>query len=418
MKDITEIISTSLKNLNNKNIIPTPSNFEKEFCTLLKKTDIIIEEYIELDDIIESLSSDEKRLFKETKSNNFRDLSKLLNLRVSENSIKQFLKDFSYFISPSINLEIKDELNELCSKIANKPNELLNQETIRNIRKLTDKRIKDDKLLFNEKTDDIKKLIIFLGDHFKKTLKQNTITVDEVKDIKNDIKKLDLSTSSKNELEGLQNRLVSVMEKFEKNIENSHDDILSRQTQNEYLYEQIEFLQCSLNKAEEEKSIDYLTGVLTRRAYDIELEKAETNFSTYDVNYAVVFYDIDHFKSINDNFGHECGDSILTTFASILKKLTRTEDTISRYGGEEFVSLVHYNSKFEIENYLKRVKNIISNNRFVYGDIKVDVKFSAGVTFREEYSSYDEAVKYADTLLYKAKENGRNKIILDNGKVF
>lgn len=418
MKDITEIISTSLKNLNNKNIIPTPSNFEKEFCTLLKKTDIIIEEYIELDDIIESLSSDEKRLFKETNSNNFRELSKLLNLRVSENSIKQFLKDFSYFISPSINLEIKDELNELCSKIANKPNELLNQETIRNIRKLTDKRIKDDKLLFNEKTDDIKKLIIFLGDHFKKTLKQNTITVDEVKDIKNDIKKLDLSTSSKNELEGLQNRLVSVMEKFEKNIENSHDDILSRQTQNEYLYEQIEFLQCSLNKAEEEKSIDYLTGVLTRRAYDIELEKAETNFSTYDVNYAVIFYDIDHFKSINDNFGHECGDSILTTFASILKKLTRTEDTISRYGGEEFVSLVHYNSKFEIENYLKRVKNIISNNRFVYGDIKVDVKFSAGVTFREEYSSYDEAVKYADTLLYKAKENGRNKIILDNGKVF
>jgi len=418
MKDITEIISTSLKNLNNKNIIPTPSNFEKEFCTLLKKTDIIIEEYIELDDIIESLSSDEKRLFKETNSNNFRELSKLLNLRVSENSIKQFLKDFSYFISPSINLEIKDELNELCSKIANKPNELLNQETIRNIRKLTDKRIKDDKLLFNEKTDDIKKLIIFLGDHFKKTLKQNTITVDEVKDIKNDIKKLDLSTSSKNELEGLQNRLVSVMEKFEKNIENSHGDILSRQTQNEYLYEQIEFLQCSLNKAEEEKSIDYLTGVLTRRAYDIELEKAETNFSTYDVNYAVIFYDIDHFKSINDNFGHECGDSILTTFASILKKLTRTEDTISRYGGEEFVSLVHYNSKFEIENYLKRVKNIISNNRFVYGDIKVDVKFSAGVTFREEYSSYEEAVKYADTLLYKAKENGRNKIILDNGKVF
>ncbi len=208
------------------------------------------------------------------------------------------------------------------------------------------------------------------------------------------------------------------MDRFERSIESTRDDIISRQTQNDYLYEQIEELQCSLNKAEEEKSIDYLTGVLTRRAYNIELKRVEEHFEIFDSNYAIIFYDLDHFKKINDTYGHDCGDSILSTFSSILNKLTRTEDIISRYGGEEFISLVHYTNKLEIENYLRRVKNIITNNRFVYGDVKVDVEFCAGVAFRENYNSYSEAVKTADDLLYKAKNEGRNKIVLDSNIEF
>ena len=216
----------------------------------------------------------------------------------------------------------------------------------------------------------------------------------------------------------LQNQLISIMSRFEETIESSREGIVSRETQNNYLYEQIEELQCSLNKAEEEKSIDYLTGVLTRRAYNIELKKVEEHFKTFDSNYAIIFYDLDHFKKINDNYGHDCGDSILSTFSSILNKLTRTEDIISRYGGEEFISIVHYSNQQEIENYLKRVKNIITSNRFVYGDVKINVEFCAGVAFRENYTSYTEAVKTADTLLYKAKDEGRNKIVLDSNLIF
>lgn len=418
MKDITEIITNTLKNLDENNITPTPTNFEREFCSILKNTDLILEECVEFDDILNSLSPEEINNLKDSNLDTFRDLSKLLNKRVSETEIKTFLKDFSYFISPSINNEIKTEIDKFCKDIALNPNKLINSETVRELRKFTERRIKGDKSLFNEKTTDVKKLIIFLADHFKKTLKQNSVTIDEIINIKNDIRSLKLSDSSKKELISLQEKLVNTIDVFEKSVTAEREDILSRQTQNDYLYEQIEELQCSLNKAEEEKSIDYLTCVLTRRAYQIELDRVEEHFKVFDSNYAIIFYDLDHFKKINDNYGHDCGDFVLATFASILKKLTRNEDVICRFGGEEFISLVHYNNHLEVENYLKRVKNIISNNRFVYGDIKIKVEFCAGVSFRKNYESYDDALKKADELLYKAKKDGRNKIVLDTKKVF
>lgn len=418
MKDITEIINTTVTNLEKKNLISTPINFEKEFCTILKETDLILEECVEFEEIIDSLSTEEKKTFDTNKIETFRDLTNLLNKRISESQIKQFLKDFSYFMTPSINDDIKCEINKVCTEIAAEPNHLINNETIRNLRKLTERRVKNDKALFNEKTTDIKKLVLFLSDYLKKTLKENSVTVEEIVDIKNDIKNLKLSNSSKDELYYLQDKLINIMEKFEKSVEKNRDNIIVSQTENNYLYEQIEELQSSLNKAEEEKSIDYLTGVLTRRAYDIELKRIEEHYNVFDSNYVIIFYDLDHFKKINDSYGHACGDSILKTFSSILKKLTRTEDIISRYGGEEFISLVHYKSKLDVENYLKRVKNIISNNRFVYGDIKVNVKFCAGVAFRENYPTYKDAIEKADNLLYKAKKEGRDKIILDSNKEF
>lgn len=418
MKDITEIINATLKNLNNNNVLTTPLNFEKEFCTILKQTDLILEECVEFDEIIDSLSTDEKKIYEKNEIITFRDLANLLNKRISESQIKHFLKDFSYFMTPAINNDIKNEINKACTEIAANPNRLINNETVRKLRKLTELRIKSDKSLFNEKTTDVKKLILFLGEHFKKILKHNSVTVEEISDIKDDIKNLDLSNSSKDDLHHLEIKLINIMERFEQSIEMNNDEMINSQSQNDYLYEQIEKLQHSLNKAEEEKTVDYLTGVLTRRAYDIELERIEEQFKVFDTNYAIIFYDLDHFKEINDNYGHDCGDSVLATFASILNKLTRSEDIISRYGGEEFISLVHYNDELEIENYLKRVKNIISNNRFVYSDIKINVKFCAGVVFRSKYSSYSDAVKKADNLLYKAKNEGRNKILFDSGILF
>lgn len=418
MKDITEIINITLKNLDKNNVLITPTNFEKEFCFILRQTDLLLEECVEFDEIVDSLSDDEKKTFENNQLSTFRDLANLLNRRISESQIKHFLKDFSNFMAPSINCDIKSEINKVCTDIASEPNRLINNETVRQLRKLTEDRIKNDKLLFNEKTTDVKKLILFLGNHLKKTLKQSTVTIEEIIDIKNDIKNLKLSKSSKDDLNILQDKLISLMERFEKSIEENKEEIIIGKSENDYLYKQIEDLQYSLNKAEKEKAIDYLTGVLTRRAYDIELKRIEENFKVFDTNYAIIFFDLDHFKKINDNYGHDCGDSILSTFASILKKLTRTEDIISRYGGEEFVSLVQYNNKLEIENYIRRVKNIINNNRFIYSEVKINVEFCAGVSFRENYSSYSEAVRKADKLLYKAKDEGRNKIILDSGVTF
>ena len=184
----------------------------------------------------------------------------------------------------------------------------------------------------------------------------------------------------------------------------------------DYLNRQIEELQKELSLVKEEHQIDYLTSLLNRRAYDYEVEKMERKYQVFNSNFAIVFYDIDHFKDINDKYGHACGDAVLKSFARILKDLTRKEDVIARYGGEEFVALVHYQDEIEVSRYIKRVKNTIRDTDFIYSNNKIKITFSAGISFRNKYESFFEAKKHADDLLYKAKNQGRDIIFLDNSQ--
>lgn len=412
MNDIINIISLTLDSLDKQNKLANPTNFETEFYKQLQKTDLILEETEEIKDLITQLTTYEKsQLNNEIPT--FRELSQILSQRVSNQTIREFLKDFSYFISPSIDKEIKVEIDKICIEIAEDPKKLLDDRVLREIRTLTDKRINNDKNLFKDKSNDVKKLIKFLGEYINKFIINHTITYDEITKLKEEINALSLSRSSLNDLENIKSDLINTIDKFETSVKKSLDNQLECNN----LYEQIEALQQNLDKAEEEKSIDFLTGVLTRRAYVVEIERLENEYKVYDSNYALVFFDIDYFKDINDTHGHDCGDSVLSTFAQILKNLTRTGDIIARYGGEEFITIVNYKNKMDIKNYLRRVKNIISNNKFVYNDIKLSVKFSAGVAFRNNYSTYEETIKKADELLYTAKAQGRNKIIVDNGDI-
>lgn len=416
MNDIKEILTLTLESLTSKNLLATPTNFEKEFYRQLEDSDLMLEESIEIKDIVSKLSSDEKaRLTDDIYS--FRDLATILSERVSNQDIREFLKDFSYFISPSINNSVKEKVYKVCGEIANEPSKLVEDEIVRKLRKVTDERISIDKKLFKEKTLDVKKLIYFLGDYLNKFLLEHGSTKDEVVELKDEIKKLELSQSSKKDLEVLQTKFLNTIEKFESTLDKNKETFEKNKEQYNSLYNQIEQLQQELDKAEEEKSIDFLTKVLTRRAYSLEVNRFENEYKVFDSNYAIVFYDIDHFKKINDRYGHDCGDFVLATFAKILQKLTRTGDIIARYGGEEFICLISYKNKFEVMNYLKRVKNIISNNTFVYNDIKIDVEFCAGVVFRKHFADYDFAIKKADELLYDAKNSGRNKIMIETGEV-
>ena len=416
MTSILKIINKTLKTLENSNKSANPENFEKEFYLQLEQSDFIFEEKKEIKELTSKFSNIEKiKLNNSTQT--FRDVSNILSTRVSDQVIREFLKDLTYFMSSSIDKKIDSDIRELCSKIAKNPNSLMDLDNLRDLRRLTNKRIDGDKKLFNDKTNDVKKLINFLSEYVNRFIIEHTSTIDEVSKLKNEIFSLDLSESSLNDFKFFRDELLNSIKKFEDSIKISKEDILNNKVKCDLLYEQIEELQENLNKAEEEKSIDYLTKVSTRRTYSLEVERFENEYKTFDSKYALVFYDIDHFKDINDKYGHACGDSVLSTFAKILKNLTRTGDIIARYGGEEFISLISYKNKLEIENYLKRVKNIISNNKFVYDDIKINVEFCAGVTFRNNYNSYEETIKKADELLYEAKSKGRNRIIIDNNKI-
>nr|WP_228279850.1 GGDEF domain-containing protein [Aliarcobacter butzleri] len=160
---------------------------------------------------------------------------------------------------------------------------------------------------------------------------------------------------------------------------------------------------------------DHLTGVLTRRAFSDEIKRIESSYNRINTQYAVIFFDLDHFKILNDSYGHECGDVVLSTFGKILNKTVREHDLVGRYGGEEFIAIIHFNLNRELLQFLKRIKTIVTENSFLYQDKKIRITFSAGVAIRNSYPTYENALQKADELLYKAKESGRNKILLENG---
>ena len=92
-------------------------------------------------------------------------------------------------------------------------------------------------------------------------------------------------------------------------------------------------------------------------------------------------------------------------------------DILARYGGEEFIIILNYDNTKEIVNYVKRIKQLIEDREFKYKDNIIDVKFSGGIAFRGNHNSPIETINKADHLLYEAKNQGRDKVILEDGTI-
>ncbi|MBR6402298.1 MAG: GGDEF domain-containing protein [Eubacterium sp.] len=156
---------------------------------------------------------------------------------------------------------------------------------------------------------------------------------------------------------------------------------------------------------------DPLTGVLNRRAFELAAEKMISDSKEA----AIMFFDIDYFKQVNDTFGHDTGDKLLVAFSNALKKNFSEIGLVSRYGGDEFVVLAHMDSKEQITELLKQAKDDV--HAIKLGDDKEGesetkdflISFSAGVaSYPQDASSLDELQKCADSALYTVKERGRN----------
>ena len=153
---------------------------------------------------------------------------------------------------------------------------------------------------------------------------------------------------------------------------------------------------------------DPLTAIPNRRLLDIEVKKEIENIKRYNIHSSVVIMDIDHFKKVNDTYGHPVGDLILREFAQLVKESIRKTDTIARFGGEEFVILL---SRTDIDrgyNVAEKIRKIVMKHQFDIGNQKIQITSSFGVA-----ALPIDSVNYyqnADRALYKAKENGRNQV--------
>ena len=365
--------------------------------------------------IFELLSEKEKETISSTNINSFEKLIPILLKRVCSNNVEHLASLIQQSLLPSICPKTNEEIDTLFTKIRKDSSLLFKKEIQDKIEEFINKRFERDKKIVIERTSDISKLVLLMEEFLNEAISSNGSGSKNVLNIRERIEAINISENGFESLVNIQNELVSAASSIEKEMIKVSTTLESGKTKVQELEEKIQTLENELVKTKSENMKDPLTGLLTRKAFTEEMKKIETSYLRINTQYAVVFFDLDHFKNVNDTYGHECGDVVLSTFGKIIHKSVRDLDIVGRYGGEEFVAIIHFNLNRELLQFLKRIKTIVSENSFLYKEQKIKVTFSAGVALRSSYDSYENTLQKADMLLYQAKEAGRNKIILENG---
>jgi diguanylate cyclase (GGDEF)-like protein/PAS domain S-box-containing protein len=157
---------------------------------------------------------------------------------------------------------------------------------------------------------------------------------------------------------------------------------------------------------------DSLTNLPNRRYLEKHLDGVLLKNRDLGVSVGIACFDIDFFKKINDNYGHDIGDEVLKTISSVFVKSVRDNDIISRSGGEEFTGVFEGVNEEDLISTLERIRMLIENSKIKVDKEEISVTISIGGTLIREKESKEEAIKRGDTALYKAKAAGRNKVII------
>jgi diguanylate cyclase (GGDEF)-like protein len=154
-----------------------------------------------------------------------------------------------------------------------------------------------------------------------------------------------------------------------------------------------------------------LTGLHNRGWLTDELEKTHANAARYHHRYAVIMFDLDGFKAINDRYGHAAGDRALATVAVIAKEETRRGDAIGRWGGDEFLAILHESDSASAVAAAERIRARIESVDMKTADAAVTLRAGFGVAaYPSAAPSVDDLLRAADAALYVAKRGGGNRV--------
>jgi diguanylate cyclase (GGDEF)-like protein len=157
---------------------------------------------------------------------------------------------------------------------------------------------------------------------------------------------------------------------------------------------------------------DDLTGLANRRAFSEAAEGEFQRCRRFGSVATVLMIDIDHFKPINDTYGHQVGDEVLVALATILKRMARATDLPARFGGEEFVLLLVGTDLAGAAEMAERIRLEVA--RHVVTSTAGEIRFTVSIgiaSFAEE--SWTAAIRKADQAMYRGKESGRNRVVVD-----
>jgi diguanylate cyclase (GGDEF)-like protein len=170
----------------------------------------------------------------------------------------------------------------------------------------------------------------------------------------------------------------------------------------------IQELEVELEKAYQELLIDPLTKAFNRKAFEKNIKRTLKIGKNKNLDLALAVVDLDHFKRINDTYGHLVGDFVLKKLVEIIKSLIRKEHHIYRLGGDEFVILMNRTDLKSAEKVVDRIISSIKKTKLKYKDQIIEITVSIGLTMHKKGDTAESIIKRADEALYKAKKN-RNK---------
>lgn len=310
---------------------------------------------------------------------------------------------------PSIASSIDDKIAEISQKIRNNPS-LLGSSTIESeIKAAISLRIALDKQSVREMVESIDGVLDKLSLRLIEMIESSDSSTVEIQKIKKELEKYNESSSVN--FSTAHKKLYTIATALEENTQALSKDLKKHSNEVGVLSKKIEQLEQELERAREESREDFLTKLYNKRALEEFMNVKEAEFERYGHDFAIVFFDLDHFKLINDTYGHDAGDAVLIAFAKILKNEARSVDIVGRYGGEEFLAVLGETDVKGGVVFAEKVRKKVKGAHFMYKENRIEVTVSCGVGDRKTHFSLQNLLKSADESLYKAKNNGRDMVV-------
>jgi diguanylate cyclase (GGDEF)-like protein len=355
------------------------------------------------------------KVFGNVDNTNLRKTIENLNISHNESNSNNFKEEFSKIASllvssfvPSIASSVNEKIALFSQKIKDNPL-LLDTIGIENeIKSIITLRIALDKESVKEMIESLDGVLDKLSLRLIEMIESSDESTIEIQKIKAELESYNENTSSNFKI--AHKKLFIIASALEENTQLLSKDLKNHSDEVTILSKKVHKLEQELEKARNDSKEDYLTKLYNKRALDEFMNVKEAEFERYGHNFSIVMLDIDHFKAVNDNYGHDAGDAVLGAFAKILKEEARSVDIVGRFGGEEFMVILSETDTNGGVIFAQKVRKHVQKARFMYKGERIEVTVSCGVSERKVHTSLRSVVNSADEYLYKAKKDGRNQV--------
>ncbi|MFA6188919.1 MAG: GGDEF domain-containing protein [Sulfuricurvum sp.] len=311
-------------------------------------------------------------------------------------------------LSPSIAPKMDDKTIGLVQKLREDPDYISYEEFEKEIKAAIAMRIALDKKSVEEMIKSLDVLLEKLSVQLIELIERSEHSTTEIRDVKRDLEALD--TNKPKDFKSAHKRLYEIATTLEEKVEILSNDLRFHNDKVVEMGNKIATLESELALATQASREDFLTKLLNKRALEEIFEVKEAEYERFGRNFSIAMLDLDFFKSVNDTYGHEAGDAVLKAFAQILKDAARTNDSVGRYGGEEFLAILGDTELSGAETFGEKVRAHVEETHFMYQGQRIAVTVSVGIAQRKDFPSLETFKVGADERLYDAKHKGRNRV--------